>query len=183
VLRREVISESSAIDPESLEFATGERGKPALHRPTGTGLVFNLSHSEGVVALAIARTTAIGIDVEAERPVPKAPRLAQRFLSPAERDHVLAVPAPARDRAFLAVWTRKEAWLKASGRGVSVRLSKVEVEPDIDREPRLLGLPEGCGQPDDWRLVSLGLSVPAVATLCLPAGDWTVDVAQWHPAP
>lgn len=180
-LRDAVLSVATGTPADRLRFTTGPRGKPRLAEPSDTGLAFNLSHSHGVVALAVAHTADVGLDVEALRPLPAATRLANRFLAPAERDVVMRGREADRPRVFLAIWTQKEAWLKATGRGLSVRLSSVEVEPDDDRPPRLLAVPEACGRATDWSLLSIPLPIAAVATACLPAGDWTSDVAEWRP--
>lgn len=180
-LRDDVLSRTLGIEAGALRFAVGTRGKPCLTEPAGAGLAFNVSHSHGVVALAVARTRDLGLDVEAVRPLPAVARLAHRFLAPAERDAVMSRDDADRARTFLIVWTRKEAWLKATGRGLSVRLSAVEVEPDPDRPPVLLSLPEGCGDPADWSMRHVPLPIDAVATVCLPAGDWRLDVAEWCP--
>ena len=180
-MRDDVLSRTLGVEAGALRFAIGTRGKPSLAEPADVDLAFNLSHSHGVVALAVARTRDLGLDVEAVRPLPAAARLAQRFLAPAERDAVMRRRDADRTRAFLTVWTRKEAWLKATGRGLSVHLSAVEVEPDPDRRPVVLALPEGCGDPTDWSMRTVPLPVNAVATVCLPTGDWRLDVAEWHP--
>ncbi len=180
-LREDVLSRALGVEVGVLRFTTGHRGKPRLVEPAGLGLAFNLSHSHGVVVVAVANATDLGLDVEALRPLPAATRLAHRFLAPAERDAVLNRREADRTRTFLTVWTRKEAWLKATGRGLSVRLSAVEVEPDPDRPPGLLSLPDGCGDPTAWSMRAVPLPVTAVATVCLPAGDWQLDVAEWRP--
>jgi 4'-phosphopantetheinyl transferase len=180
-LRDDVLSRTLGVEAGALRFAIGPRGKPSLAEPADVDLAFNLSHSHGIVALAVARTRDLGLDVEAVRPLPAAARLAQRFLAPAEREAVMRRRDADRIRAFLSVWTRKEAWLKATGRGLSVHLSAVEVEPHPDRPPVLLALPEGCGDPIDWSMRTVPLPVDAVATVCLPTGDWRLDVAEWHP--
>jgi 4'-phosphopantetheinyl transferase len=181
-LRDDVLACWTGMKPADLRFRSGPRGKPRLAPDGRLDVAFNVSHSHGVVAVAVARTSDLGLDVEALRNLRAAPRLARRFLAAAERDAVLARSGHARNRTFLTVWTRKEAWLKATGRGLSVRLATVEVEPDPDRPPRLLSLPEECGAAGDWSLLAVPLPVDAVATACLPRGDWSLDVAEWRPS-
>ena len=181
-MRRDVLSRMGGVSPDRLGFTIGPRGKPQLTTSPDLALAFNVSHSHGIVALAVARAADIGIDVEAVRPVASVERLARRFLAPTERDAVMARTEPDRSRAFLTVWTRKEAWLKATGRGISVRLSAVEVEADCDRHPRIVALPEGCGRAGDWSLLPVQLPLEAVATVCVPVDDWELDIAEWRPS-
>jgi 4'-phosphopantetheinyl transferase len=128
------------IAPGALIFGIGEHGKPYLVAPKPPAAFgFNLSHSGDVVVLGTAADD-IGVDVEKLRPVPNAESLARRFFSPAEGELVGAALDPERDRAFLRIWTQKEAWLKATGLGVGMRLAEVETEADPEKPPRLLAI-------------------------------------------
>lgn len=178
-LLRAVLAELLATEPGRLAFAVGEHGRPRLASPEGTGLDFNLSHSHGLIAAAVCRGGRVGLDLERLREVPSAERLARRFFSPAELAAVLTRTATERDRAFLAVWTAKEAWLKATGRGISVRLATVEVEPDPDRPPRLLALPDD--EPARWTLHRVPLPLDALCALAVAGPPAAVEIHEWRP--
>lgn len=121
--------------PAALTFDTGEFGKPFLGGADAGRLAFNLSHSGDQVLLAFARTGRIGTDVEcwsarlgnAERE-----RIASSVFSAGERAALARLPAELRRAAFYAVWTRKEAYIKATGLGISRGLNhfEVSVHPD-----------------------------------------------------
>jgi 4'-phosphopantetheinyl transferase len=117
--------------PESLAFEIGEHGKPSLREPfgpAGTRVEFNLSHSADLALLAVAHDHPVGVDVERWSEVEHL-ELAERFFSRAERDALrsLANVAEHLDAGFFAAWTRKEAYLKATGYGIARGLHHFDV--------------------------------------------------------
>lgn len=108
-----------AVLPAELTFEYGAHGKPALAGGYQGALKFNVSHSQGLALMAVSRDVEVGIDVEGIRPMPDAAEIAARFFSPLEAAELQAVPAVSRTEAFFACWTRKEAYLKAVGRGLA----------------------------------------------------------------
>ena len=104
-------------DPAVVRFAYDPDGKPAAVGPAGTaGPEFNLSHTDGVAVVAVARVP-VGVDVEAGRPEATADALVGRFFAPEERDEYRRLAAVDRPAAFLRGWTCKEAILKGVGCG------------------------------------------------------------------
>jgi len=151
LVRRELAT-VVGVDPLVIGLGVGDRGKPYLNRPTtGAPPRFNLSHSGDLVVLVVAEVE-VGVDVESLRPVPNAERLARRFFSPAERRTVLSLEGDERDHAFLRIWTRKEAYLKATGVGVALPLRGVETEPDLSAAPRLIAIGGDAGEASRWKL-------------------------------
>lgn len=114
---RTIIAELADARAEQLRFAYGVQGKPALAWPESS-LCFNLAHSGGLAVYAWTAGCAVGVDVERIRAVPEALDLARRFLSPEESEEMEALDASRREAAFFAGWTRKEARIKATGRGL-----------------------------------------------------------------
>ncbi len=131
-----------------------EHGKPFA--PELPELDFNLSHAGEHVLLAFARKQAVGVDLEyAERRV-SLPEVARRFFAPAEARALEGVPVGRRQRAFLDVWTRKEAVLKALGAGLRFGLDRVEFAVEDDGAVGTLTriAPEG-GQAAEWCVCTL----------------------------
>lgn len=120
---RTILSRVVGRPPDVLDFEHNEHGKP--HLPDGPS--FNLSHTRDHLIVAVARAGRLGVDLERIRPVPELESLVRRFLAPDEVDELMALPEPERLRAFLRGWTRKEAFVKALGRGLSVPLSSFVV--------------------------------------------------------
>ena len=105
------------IAPQSVRIARGVHGKPYIVEPGAPA--FNLSHSHLLAMVAVSAGFAVGIDVERIDPLLDVAAIERWFLSSAEVAHLAAVPAEARTRAFLRLWTRKEAVAKAVGDGFS----------------------------------------------------------------
>jgi 4'-phosphopantetheinyl transferase len=169
-LLRRAVGQLLGVPAEELALVVDERGKPHLADPAEEpGPFFNLSHSGPVVAVAVA-SVAVGVDVESLRPVVSAERLARRFLSAAEAAAVLAADAAERDRAFLRIWTQKEAYLKATGLGVGMPLREVDTEPDPARPPRLLAIAGDRAEAAHWTLLEADIpdAVCTVAVLGEP---------------
>jgi 4'-phosphopantetheinyl transferase len=110
-------------------YVKGPRGKPAL---VGGEIEFNVSHSGGLVAVAVARGRAVGVDIERITKTPPRGRIAEHFFAPAEVAALRALPADEQTEAFFRCWTRKEAYLKARGDGLSVELASFAVSLDAD---------------------------------------------------
>lgn len=142
-------------------LVAGEHGRPRLADPSAATLDFNWSHCADHAAVALAHGLAPGIDIERLDERANALRLAQRFFHPAEIAALAALPAQARSRAFLELWTAKEALMKAIGRGLAFGLHRLQVsgEPSL----RLLAL-EG-DDPAAWQLHRLALDGAHVAAL------------------
>jgi len=168
------------LDPSELGFEVGDHGKPQLAKPDlETPPHFNLSHSGDLVVLAIAETD-VGADVESIRPVPNAEKLAHRFFSPAERLAVVSLDGGARDRAFLRIWTQKEAYLKATGLGVGMPLRGVETEPDSAAPPRLIAIGGDQAEAVRWEMKEIELP-GAVCTVASRSPISQVEVRQVTP--
>lgn len=139
--------------PEDIRLVRDAWGKP--HLP-GTPLHFNLSHSGDWCLLAVSRRYPVGADVERWRDGLDLARLARRCFSAAEREWWESLPESGRLPAFFRLWTCKEAFVKADGRGIRLGLSCCEF--DMSGEPRLVAVPPGCGAAPDWRIRILALA-------------------------
>lgn len=124
-LLRLVLSYYLGCGPREIAFEPGTYGKPGLKCPDDSGLKFNLSHSGGILAIAVARRE-VGVDVERIDPAVPVDEIARFVFSPAEQSLLAAMPHPERTKAFYRLWTRKEALLKATGEGLN------QLSPDID---------------------------------------------------
>lgn len=132
-LLRTLLSGYTRIDPRELGFSAGEFGKPALDGASAAQAVaFNMSHSGDAVVVAVALGRAVGVDVEQWTTDIEPLLLARDFFSPAECAVLGDLPPPARFPAFFACWSRKEAYIKATGYGVSRGLDHFDVEMQRD---------------------------------------------------
>ena len=133
---RTVIARYLETQPESLRFSYGAYGKPAL--ASEHVLRFNLSHSHEVALLAVALDAELGVDVEHVRADFASEDIARRFFSRAEVEVFNALPREEQVAAFFRCWTRKEAYIKAIGKGLSQPLDAFDVTLAPGAAPALL---------------------------------------------
>jgi 4'-phosphopantetheinyl transferase len=133
---RSVVARYLKTQPESLRFSYGAYGKPGL--ASEHVLRFNLSHSHEVALLAVGLKAELGVDVEHIRADFASEEIARRFFSRAEVDVFNALPKEEQVAAFFRCWTRKEAYIKAIGKGLSQALDAFDVTLAPDVQPALL---------------------------------------------
>jgi 4'-phosphopantetheinyl transferase len=153
------------FEPAAIEFDYSERGKPFLASRLGrSGLEFNFSNSGLLALLAVTRDQAVGVDLEAVRPIQDVDGLVTRFFSPRENAIFHTISEEHKPAAFFNLWTRKEAWLKATGQGIGHALNQVEVSFLNGDEAKFLGLPSGFSL-SAWHLRSMTPAPGLVAAL------------------
>jgi len=172
---RWLLAKYSDCPPEQLDFGYGPNGKPALAGELAeSALFFNLAHSEDLALIAVTQLGQIGVDVEQIRAMTDANELVERFFSPRESALFHTLPANQKDTAFFNLWTRKEAWLKATGEGIAHSLSQVEVT-FLPAEPaRILALPDNSGPGSDWALRELIPATGFVGAVALPDVQFSI---------
>jgi 4'-phosphopantetheinyl transferase len=178
-LRRRLLAAYLDTDPASLVVEPDAMGKPRLR---GGGLSFSGSESGGTALLAVARTGELGVDIERIRPERADLRFARRYFHPAETAALEALNGEARNRAFFATWTRKEALVKAVGQGLRIPLASFRVGVLTDEPAGPLAYEEDWPAGRDWRLLALPLGAEAAGALALGAAvpdplllDWAGD--------
>ncbi|UHD14545.1 4'-phosphopantetheinyl transferase family protein [Thiocapsa bogorovii] len=148
---RWILGSYCGCSPESIRFGYGRAGKPHL---VGSELGFNLSHSGGRALLAVVSRGAVGVDLEEVRPIGGPLGIAEHFFSPIEVAELKRISLQSPSlllQAFFQCWTRKEAYLKASGAGLSeeaLRAFAVSCHPDETR--RLLTDDSRLGAHSGW---------------------------------
>ena len=169
---RVILGRYLAMAPGAIQFEYGPQGKPALAPGCGGGsLAFNLSHSHDLALYAFAQRRAVGVDVERVRPMPDAVRIARRFFSPREVAAVQAAPAERRETVFFEIWTRKEAYIKALGEGLSRPLAGFSVDLRSKRAP-LQEVKGDAAEAGRWRLLPLSPDAAYVAAVAVEGDGW-----------
>jgi len=177
---REILGLYLDWDPGRLIFAYGPRGKPMLGMGCGDGtLRFNLSHSQGVGLIAVARNREVGVDIEHVRPMPGIETMASRSFSRQESAALLGMSPERRQRGFFSCWTRKEAYLKAVGDGLAISLDAFAVSIDPDEPARLLWVAGEPNRPSDWTLVSVTPRVNAIGAVAFAGRTARVACFEW----
>lgn len=178
---RRVLAECLGETPQSIEFSIGQHGKPALAGAAGAGLQFNLSHSHELALIAVARDVELGVDIEYMREIADMPRLARRSFSEHEVAVLEALPPAQRHAAFFRCWSRKEAVIKANGRGISLGLGAFDVTLAPDEAPRLLATRWAPDEAADWQLYALDPHPDYAAALA--AGAAGLAIRTWSIEP
>lgn len=166
---------------KSVSFRYGPHGKPALARDSGGNAIhFNASHSHGVALYAITRGREVGIDLEFIRENLEIDELAERFFSQREIATLRELPVNLRKYAFFLCWTRKEAYIKARGEGLSLALDQFDVSL-IPGEPAALLRTQA--DPDEalrWSLRELSIDPGYVSALAVEGCGWALSCWQWR---
>jgi 4'-phosphopantetheinyl transferase len=178
-LLRAILSRYLNVPPGAIRFRYGAHGKPALaaEEASATTLHFNLSHAQGMVVYAVARR-AVGIDVEYRHRHVEVRRLARRFFAPAEQAAVAAAPPARVNDLFFQIWTRKEAFIKATGKGLAQPLQTFDVLSGTGVDVVYVELAGRGQQPLRWQLHDLHPHPDFAAALAAPDGAWRLQ--RWH---
>ena len=177
---RVILSQYLGTGPAGITFSYGPFGKPVLSGgPAGIDIRFNLSHSGSTALCAAVLGREVGVDLEEIRPVPDMLNIAERFFSPDEGTALKDLPEGARLPAFFACWTRKEAYLKAKGAGLTVRLDQFDVPVSPDEPAALIRV---AGQPDEpgrWSMFDLDAGAGHAAALAVEGAPPRVACYRW----
>jgi 4'-phosphopantetheinyl transferase len=152
--------------PPALHFTLTGHGKPVLN---GGDLHFNLSHSHHLALFAISRDVSVGCDIELHDERLLAEKQPERFFSPTEIAELHALPPPERLAAFFAGWTRKEAYIKARGVGLSLPLNSFDVSLAPDARP---ALHRGC---EGWSARSIEAAPHCSAAIVAANRAWQMN--------
>jgi 4'-phosphopantetheinyl transferase len=166
-------------EPEDLRFTYGRYGKPALNDMGTDALYFNLSHSDGLAIYAITRGRELGIDLEQIRSERAAKQIAERFFSPREVAALRALPQSMQAEAFFSCWTRKEAYIKATGRGLAVALDRFDVSVVPGERVVLLQTLDNWREASRWSLRALDPGPGFAAALAVEGYDWVLSCWQF----
>ncbi len=153
-------------NPADIYFITSDHGKPYIE---GNPVYFNLSHSNNLGLAAICGQFEIGVDIEYIRPEYSGLKIARRFFSEAEINELLALPEHQQTAGFFNCWSRKEAYIKARGKGLAIPLSQFDVNLTPGKPARLLATRDNSRAIERWKLHDL-----------FPHSDYAAAVAV-HP--
>jgi 4'-phosphopantetheinyl transferase len=162
------------IAPAEIRFSYSEYGKPALAPELDQRLKFNVAHSGGLALYAFTTIAEIGIDLEHIRPEFTGDDIARRYFSAAEVVSLDQLPVSARHQAFFDCWTRKEAFIKAKGLGLSLGLNQFDVTLSPDQPAALLRTGWDLTEASLWSLASIevGPDFAAALAVAVAAHDW-----------
>jgi len=181
-LLRALLAERVATEPEELRFDYSPYGKPRLRGHDA--ITFNVSHSANRAVFAIAEGVEVGVDVEVLDSKPSDELVARQFFSALEVGEFLSLPLETRPRAFLTTWTRKEAYIKARGEGLSLPLRDFDVTLMPGVPPQLRRTAWSETEPSEWRLYDLSAACRGcIAALAVQAPTAEISLGELQLGP
>lgn len=182
VTRRLLAGYLGDLDPATLAFGYGEHGKPYLEEPPEP-LFFNASHSGERTAIVVTRAGDVGVDVEwSDRDV-EHEQLAERVFSARELATFRAQPIDLRRSVFFDGWTRKEAFIKATGEGMWRSLQTFDVELQPGASVRILAVDGDAGEASNWTLVTFDPAAGYVGAVAVRAREARLLRLDWPSLP
>ncbi len=160
--------------PEQLIFALGKHGKPYL--PEYSDYHFNLSHSGDRLAIAVAQHCPVGIDVEQWKQKADFQALVKRCFAEEEQVYWQSLSDEHKKSEFYRFWTRKEAFVKATGRGIGLGLDQCVILPEKTTE--FLRVPSEYGSASDWEIYNFDFPEGYSGALVAPACGFEVRIKQ-----
>jgi 4'-phosphopantetheinyl transferase len=181
---RQILATYVGDEPLKLSFTYGPFGKPALRGSfADTQLEFNVSHSAGWGMFAVAAGREIGVDLEWIRPLGDLAGLVESCFTAAENAAFAPVPEDEKLCAFFDGWTRKEAFLKATGKGMSFPLKAFSVSLAPGSGWRELTIHEERGLSPEWTLIAVAPPSPELsAALVVEGRECCLTTSQWPAA-
>jgi 4'-phosphopantetheinyl transferase len=149
---RALVAGYLGMDAAEVGFVYGPQGKPALESSDACSLRFNASNSGNLAAYAFTSGCDIGVDVEQHRALTDLENIARRFFSPEEAAELLDLAASEKTAAFFRCWTRKEAYIKALGGGLSIPLDSFRVTLRPGDAARLVSSAGGADEARGWTI-------------------------------
>ena len=175
---RSVLGQLTDTRPEDIRFHYDEKGKPWL--PGGPS--FNQSHSEDRLMIGVAASGRLGVDIEEMRQVRLMLGIADKNFAPDEAARLHAAPANERRRLFFRFWTRKEAFLKALGVGLTHPLRSFSVDPTPGATQGLLHVEDLPEDPAQWHIGGVRCAEGAEAALAMDQAGVAVEPLSYDPA-
>jgi 4'-phosphopantetheinyl transferase len=175
---RTILSGYLGVNPTLIAFDYGPQGKPFL-AVTASDIRFNVTHSHELALIAVSRNRELGVDVECVRPFTWKEQTPEHFFSLREVAALRLLPDDIQQSAFFACWTRKEAYIKARGGGLSIPLDGFDVSVEPNEPAALLEVRNDRGEPLRWSMVELQPAQGYRGALVAHGKDWHWGYCDW----
>ncbi len=168
------------IEPESVRFTYGEKGKPEISPELNkAGIHFNLSSSEDAAIYAFSQGHEVGVDIEQTREIKKMAQLVQRFFSISEKTQFCSLPESQKKAAFFSGWTRKEAFIKATAKGLSFPLTGFDVSLAPGEPAKLIAIKGNADIASQWSIRDLKIAHGFAGALAVKGHVNKINYRQW----
>lgn len=176
---RDILGRYLRCQPGQISFSTNQYGKPALQNHQ---LEFNLSHSGDFALIAATCARKVGIDVERIRPGISSQVIARHYFSPSEVAELQTLSPEQRETAFFTCWTRKEAYIKAQGLGLSLPLDSFDVSLTPDESAILRATRPDSEEASRWTLFAFETDPCYESAVAVKGKDLEVRLWDWNEA-
>ena len=177
---RLILSGYVGIPAQSLSFTQGPHGKPFLINPTTPNYRFNVSHSQNQALYAVSLDREVGIDIEYHHRTVDHHALIQRIGSPAEKMIFSTLTASELEPCFFACWTRKEAYVKATGKGMTIPLSSITVSLPPSECVTLVHMNEAEQENLNWSMNDIFVGADYSAALAVEGfPNYSISYFHW----
>ncbi len=164
---RNILASYLDIEPQIIIIKTSEYGKPFIVKKE---LYFNLSHTNNRYVVVVSNVRDVGVDLEQSRARVNLSALVNRCFSESERHYWHNLTKDQKISTFYKFWVRKEAFVKAIGRGIAVGLDQCAIDPNNHNQ--FLCIPEDYGSPSDWNILDIDLSEKDICAVVTKAKNF-----------
>jgi len=165
------------IPPHTVAFTHTEYGKPYLHpdqQDMSKPVYFNVSHSHQVILHAFTRHEHLGVDVEYERDTTDIFAMAKQYFTQSECEQIYGVGKAEQRKVFFRLWSHKEAFIKATGLGLSQPLDQFEIDLSADPDAKLRIVGVAPPRTGNWSIEELSITEKYHAALAIDVSPVTV---------
>ena len=176
MLIRKTLSEYANIAPDKWNFIENKYGKPAIAPELNhSSLFFNLSHSGDRQVLVLAKTEAIGVDIESSNKPRRVVKISDRYFSPLEVGEMMALPDSDRLSRFYDLWTLKEAYIKACGLGLAIPLQQFSYQFPSEHRVLIEFSEERNDDATQWQFWQIDPGGPFKMAIAIKSGEHKID--------
>jgi 4'-phosphopantetheinyl transferase len=176
-----IIARYLKTTPGAIQFGYGDHGKPYLKREKfEKSITFNMSASHGVSLIAVGIDCNLGVDIELIRFIPEMEKIIESCFSESERAEFSAIPKKSKQEAFFVCWTRKEAFIKATGKGLYFPLKDFDVSIDPIYPARLLCVRDETISKKSHRIIDIKTVIGFAAALAVDGVVEEIKFWEWN---
>ncbi len=169
-----------SVEPDKIRFGYEKDGKPRLQNEYGRAdIQFNLSHSEGMALYVFTGNHEAGIDLERIQNFPEMEQIVEQFFSAKEQTLFGALPSSEKKKTFFNWWTRKEALMKAMGKGLSYSPDRINFLPTEAKSPESIKTLRCDNEQKRWAIWDVGPAEEFAGAVVVEEGRWNVQYWQW----
>ncbi len=164
-------------NPHQIPIETGEYGKPFIPEQLAKSVQFNVSHTGNELVIVVSNCSEVGIDIEQCKNRKSLLGLVEKCFSDKEANYWKNLPEEQKVDIFFRFWVRKEAFVKAVGRGIGLGLNQCSINPE--EQDRFTSIPQDYGFAQDWKIVDVPLDSVNVCAIVTKNLKFNYTQTKW----